>query len=632
MFKDIKGNIAIAIVVILVAILSGVSLASVSFRDTSGFRLQLDGIQQFHLLRSEVGRGRLIAGHLESMTSPPRQNVLPRRSIDVQFGSHRTAYNANTRVEVLDMGTDEKGYLIRTLITASRGDSGDRLTDEHKSPVKRYGENTLRSLQTLALFHYFTDKDLYVVDTPGSIVFHEEDIIYGRVHSNTDIYMRQNSWPEFHGLVSTGGRLRVSGGGTNYPRDEIILGPEPGLIENHPTIAFEPSADRVRTHGRMLFGGNERDDAIAFVTVEGASYELRVGEIVTESDPPEEWIEGYNQFTIYDSYPPYGPVGDSAGYNRIPRTDTLWSEPALGRVVNSSVFVPMQLWISGEFAGRQTWASSHDIYLKDDLTYQGTPVGQRPDGIDEDGNQTLPVNTRDYLGIISEESIYIQYGHWSPADSMRHRPNTNDIYMYGAYCAVAESENPWEEGMVTIQYARPKGATPPQYNRGEFFWYIDLHLFDYPTTSSTPWPPGLDYPWYNPLWPEPGVILNVPGMPNWTPNPHNVPEVVEGRGDIWIFGSLNQRRRGAVGFPGPWHDTGIWDIHNEISPNTIPTYGRSAPNRVGYGKRYHTDERFKHTGPPHYPLIIMEDYDTGELMDLGYTTLRWIFKKPPSSF
>lgn len=75
-----------------------------------------------------------------------------------------------------------------------------------------------------------------------------------------------------------------------------------------------------------------------------------------------------------------------------------------------------------------------------------------------------------------------------------------------------------------------------------------------------------------------------------------------------------------------------WNIDGEINPNIMPTYGAVPPGRTGYGKRYHTDLRFETTGPPHYPVIRFEGYETQELMDLGFLTRRWIFKTPPTNF
>ncbi len=647
---NIKGNIGIAIVVALVAIFSGISLAAIAFRDTVAFSNQLDGIQQFHYIRSEVGRGRLAASHLETMDNPARDNLLPIKRRRVEFNRFRTVYRARTRVSIRDE-RGEKSFLIRTLLAGVRG-RDDTQAPELQSQSKRYAENRIRSLQSLAVFHYFSDIDEERNAVPGNIRFYAGDIVHGRVHSNTDIWIRQNSWPRFYDLVSTSGQIRVyPGGGTVYPKEHIFRG---GLIENYQRIVFDPTANAVRRNASTPFGTHENDEKIAFVTIEGTAFRSKIGEISINSPSSEsDWIEEVNQFTVYDSYPPYGPVGNEIGVNRIAMPDTVWREGPTGTASGGSNWVPMELWISGQVTGSQTWASSHEIFIKDDITYTNTQPGLRPDGLNESGETTLPVNPTDYFGLISEESIWIQYGHNCPEDSIRRRPNTNSIYMYGAYCAVGQGTETWEDGIVSFQYQFPKGSTPDQYwdsgpmrvdrnarqgsstpdqYRGDRkYTKIDLHRFHYPTTLQQPWPLGLDYPWYNPLWPEPGNVFGVPAIPN----PDNRPRVVRLRGNIWLFGSIAQRRRGYVRRSGtPSFDTGLWDIDNSIDPDSPPRYGAPPPNLgpAGYDKRYHFDKRFERHSPPDFPLIIFEGYDSDELRDLGFLTLRWEFKSPPSNF
>ncbi len=446
----------------------------------------------------------------------------------------------------------------------------------------------------LSAFHKFIDISRGTDDRREGFPFHESHIIDSRFHSNSDIWLKRNDWPTFHGLVTTSGQVRVTtiDNGTDFPEEEIFLG---GFIENHEPVHLPDRAEEVRNEGIWPFGRDERDDAIAYVTVNGNRYSSRIGEIREEDtdDPEFEWIEGYNQFTIYDSYPPYGPVGEEVGVNRISRVDTIWTEGPEGIVENTSVFVPMELWISGSFEGKQTWASSHDIYLKGDLTYENTPVGQKPDD--------NPVNETDFLGIISEKSIYIKYGHWCPVEQRRMKPNTEDIYMYGAYGAFGESHIPWEDGVLSFEYQYPKGSTPDQVWNGERYTNIDLHLFKYPTSPANPWPPGLDYPWYNPLWPEPGSILHVAGMPDYTPNPHNADPIAQNRGNAWLFGSVAQRRRGNTGITSFGFRLYPWDIDNEIRPHTRPTYGSVMSGYTGYNKKYFGDSRFNETAPPHFP-------------------------------
>src|SRR5690554_2452771 len=138
--KSQKGSLGIALVVALLAILSGASLSLVAFRDLHSMRLQLDQTQQFHLLRSEVGRGRLVASVYEGMEYPPPVTSLPMRYINIDFGTHRTQFRTLTKISTTD-DFASIGFLIRTLITATRG-SGTlvseqmRRSEEHTSELQ----------------------------------------------------------------------------------------------------------------------------------------------------------------------------------------------------------------------------------------------------------------------------------------------------------------------------------------------------------------------------------------------------------------------------------------------------------------------------------------------------------------
>jgi hypothetical protein len=616
--KNSKGSIALALVVAVIGVLSGVSLASIAFRDSNSFRQQLEAVQEFHYLRSEVGRGRIVASVFEGEDNPPPQAALPIRKLNVNFGNYRTVYSANTKLSTQAQFA-QTGFIIKSLISAVRG-GGDIVTAEQQSPVKRYGENFIRSLQTMAIFHYFSDEDLDASGIPGNIRFWGPDVVYGRVHSNTDIYIRQagggsnNGWPTFHGLVTTAGEVLVyPGGGSNYPLDDVFRG---GLIENYPRVAFDPDAALIRRNGVWPFGHASDENRIAFVDLDGGSFTSWDGNIV--SGPVEE-------FVVYDSYPPYGQVGDSIGVNYITRRDTIWTPGPQGNLNNQSAFVPFELWISGSVRGRQTWGCSHNIYLKDDITYEGTIMGQPPDG---GPDELYPVNSRDYFGLVSEKHILIQYGYRDPVDSLRYKPNTNNIYIYGALCAMGEgsgSQLDHDAGVFSFQYHFPKGSTPDQFYQGEYYTKIDLHRFRYPTTAFDPWPPTLDYPWYNPLWPEPGPA-NPPIVA-----PAGTPTVTYLRGVINLYGSVAQRRRGFVRRSGNADfDTGIWDLPDHVygaPPNTLPGGSPS-----GYDKNYNFDTRFENVGPPDFPLVKFEGYDSDELMDLGYSSVSWVFKAPPQNF
>ena len=624
--NNCKGSVTLGIVVAIVAVFSGVSLSSVAFNDSHRFEQQLDAVQQFHFLRSEVGRGRFLVNYFESKSNSPLQSSLPIRLMVIEFDKHRKVYQAKTKLDLHRLEYDS-GYSIRSLISTVPNKESTSGAELHSS-VKRYGENQVRYPPTIAIFHYFSDIDEERDGVAGNIRFCNGEVIYGRVHSNTDIWIGGPPWPTFHGLVTTAGDIKHIGG--QYNRDEVFRG---GLIENYHRVVFEPSAQLVRSNGSTPLGTKSSDNRIAYITIDGSTFNTMIGEVVEENHPVH-WIEGVNRFTIYNSYPPYGPVGDSIGVNRILRKDTVWTVGPSGSLRNASAFIPMKTWISGNVGGRQTWASSHDIWLKGDITYDSTIPGQRPDGIDDNGNLTRHVNRSDYFGLISEGSIWIQYGHKDPRDSVRYKLNTESIYLYGAYCAVGQGDNAWDDGIFSFEYQFPKGSTPPQYWYSEKFKNIDLHRFRYPTSMVNPWPVGLDYPWYNPLWPEPGEIYGFPGFPV-TPNPHNAQTIVKLRGNIWLYGSIAQRRRGYVRRSGGIDfDTGIWDVDNMLNPFTPPRYGSPSPDigPIGYDKKYHGDTRFEGVGPPDYPLVRFEGNGLEEHMDSGYTTKSWIFKKPPVNF
>jgi hypothetical protein len=428
----------------------------------------------------------------------------------------------------------------------------------------------------------YYDKFLGLDGVEGNFRFTGLDVINGRVHSNTDIWIRNYmGWPTFNDLVTTSGSIRVyPGGGTNYPEETIFPG---GLIENYPEIKGSLSADKVRMNGIRPFGSVQYDNRIAFVTINGSTYNSFIGTIV--EGPVEEFI-------IYDSYPPYGPVGDSLGVNYITRKDTVWTAGPSGTLIDQSVFVPFELWISGNVGGRQTWASAANIYIKDDLTYQNTIPGQPPDG---GPAGEYPYNETDALALISEKSIYVQYGYRHPQDSLRYKPNTQGIYIYGLLIAAGDDEpNPFDAGIFTFQYQFPKGSTPPQTWNDLDYSNIDLHRFRYPTTAFHPWPPGLDYPWYNPLWPEPGPIYQVPAIPN----PDGLPSVTYLRGTIYLYGGTATRRAGFVRRSGHHdYDTGIWDIENHVFG--APTSILSPPGgAIGYDKDYYYDTRLSSVSPP----------------------------------
>ena len=133
-----------------------------------------------------------------------------------------------------------------------------------------------------------------------------------------------------------------------------------------------------------------------------------------------------------------------------------------------------------------------------------------------------------------------------------------------------------------------------------------MHKRRYPQTLAAPWPPNIDYPYYNPLWPELNPYLE--------------------RGTIHLYGSVAQRRRGYVHrnyvdseYQNP---DGVWnppiDWCGIVTTNAVPLLapptagvtlngqavnapGTANPNGTGYRtKDYVYDSRWKYISTPDF--------------------------------
>jgi len=580
--KNQRGEIAIAILVSIMALMSGLSLSMVAGRDANAAIYQMDQVQEFSLLRSELRRGFTLTSSISTSTT---SITLPIRYVQISSGESRTTYAMKTRVgtESVPQGmqhTTRRG--IQAKIKAFRRPIGyvDYNGTTSKSPIETYGIKYIQK-RTFAGYMYLSNIDESENDDP--VYFYGYDEIWGRVHSNTDIWLKGvGGWPVFHDHVSTAGYIRYYS--TPPDPEEIFLD---GYTEETGQIEFNPTAILIRQNGGVMW--NEYD--IAFVVLERKDYNAWLGDV--DEYPPDSMI-------VYNMYPPYGPVGDSIGCNMVALKDTTWLSGSSGTIEGSSRMVEAgELWISGTCQGEQTWGSEGDMRLVDDLLYFYTEKGDPPDGSAED----VPENISDYLGLVSEKHIYIQYGIFDPRDTLRHHYNCDSydegIWIYGALAALGDGEgNSHEDGMFTFEYQYPHYSTINNWFQNEFFDYVDLHLCYYPPNNPPFWPypqaaypyaQSPDYPWYNPIWPE------------------EVP--YRERGQIHLYGSVAQVRRGFVHRSGndPL-DCGNWNLE-DYWYHPLDTSGQNVPGTPttksgsGYDKDYHYDNRFIDHPPPDFPEV-----------------------------
>jgi len=434
---------------------------------------------------------------------------------------------------------------------------------------------------------YYTQQE----QTPhgNNAYFYGYDNINGIVRTNGDLYIKQagggdnNGWPRFNAPVIIGGHVISTPG--NYPLDQVFPA---GLTEECPGSAI-PSDNPARESGIQIGNGNG-EDHIFLIEVEGSSYSGWQGELGTPYRA---------QAIVYDEYPP---AGDSLFVNNFTLRDTLWTALPGGPCNDREFFVDGELWIKGEFSGKQTWTSSGKLKLIGDITLSNTVPGQDP--IDND---------TDFVNLLSEKSIELKYGYKNPADSVRIHPmcapDSEPHYIYANLYAIGDGQgNSLQDGVFTYEYQHPHPSTPAvevnmQYPDGtqemvHFDWF-DLHRRYYPQTAANPWPSPalgqqrLDLPWYNPLWPEAKPYLE--------------------RGTINLWGNIYQRRRGFMHrshndseYPS---NSGVWNIEIDrcgypTNPVLIldPVFGDqlglisrnfpgAAGSGTGYKKAYYPDLR-----------------------------------------
>ncbi len=618
MFKKPSGNIAIAMLLMVIASMSGFTLSSLAMRDVAAFQYDFEGFQSMLFLRSEAYRGQKIAQKLGTVLIPIRTSV---RNIAVTNSALRKTFTIQSLLvqggliaaEDVVMGDQRQMTQVRSLVKSKSGIGQTAMMNPRFSMIRKYGVYTLET-ETFAKFMYFTDTDESMGEQ--NVYFYGPDLVYGRVHSNSDIWIKQagggtnSGWPTFHGWVTTHGEIQSFSG--SYQEDQVFQG---GLTEGYPYTIFPDEATTIRRNGTTVGPPYFSEDHIMFVEVDGTGYTAYLGEIL---DPyPQE-------ADVHNPYPPADP--DTYLYtNNYSVRDTAWSFYSSSSSHNRSNFVYSKLWIHGTFGSYQTWGCADTMYLLDDIELNNTMPGANPIN-----------NTLDVVGLVSEKSIVVKYGYRDPVDSLRYHgtsgPDTGfgGIWIYAAMAALGDGGgNSFGDGVFTFEYQHPHPSVPDVMATvggvPTLFTRIDLHRRHFPQTYAHAWPPLIDFPWYNPLWPERAPYLE--------------------RGYISLYGSVSQRRRGFVHrsfYDSEWPSDGVWNqpidyCGGSSSPAAVthndPVFGFQLTTRdwpgasgtgTGYKKNYHYDDRFYKTSPIDFPEV-------NRLDETPFQAINWVIKRPPEN-
>ncbi len=607
-----KGNLGLAMAVVIIAFLSSVTMTGIALKDAVASRMQFDALQETHMLRYQAFRGLMAC---RAIDYSGEGFSLQLQKFEVMTTDARTTYFMQTKILKSNVSTGgglytTNGYTVQSLVTAKRGGGSGIYWSRNYSPVRKYAEKDIRR-STFAGYHYFSDIDQSenadLGADAGKVYFYGPDVIYGRVHSNTDIWVEQlgggnnDGWPTFFGDVSTSGQIRCLSGTVPY---ETIF--KSHYYEHVPQLEFDSHATAIEAGPLFPYPEDPTGKTIMLVRVNGGGFSSWIGTIQQAASP--ESIDCYA--------PPYPPAqGDELFWYWLNREDTLWTQGPTGAVINSSIYCKNKTWIEGTFSGKQTWGCKDTLSLIGDIKLTGTGIGINPDG----GTTPGAGNTSDFVGLVSEERINIKYGYRDPEDSLRyHRtigpdgygPGTG-IWIYAAVCALGDGNGDChKDGVFTFEYQHPHPSTPDIRIGNRVYTKVDLHVRPYPQTTAAPWPGNLDYPWFNPLWPEFAPYLE--------------------RGYIHLYGSVAQRRRGFVhrSTGDPANHDGTWNFANYkygAGSQGINYPGTSGAG-VGYKKDYHFDNRFSFTQPPNFP----ETHTRAGLTP--FDSESWKFKKPPINF
>ncbi len=610
-----RGNLALALVLAVMGVMSGVTMSSLAMRDAVGLTYDYDSVQALHCLRSETQRGKTI---VEKAGVTGTSFFLNDRYVQVASSNSKMTVFLRSKLvqddfQIAEGGFRVGGYTLKTTATPSRGIRNNFFGRRNDSIVRRYGEYRLRRT-SFSEFHYFTDNESAVHGDNIRVKFWGPDVISGRVHSNTDIYVQNagggnnGNWPLFWDLVTTAGEIKSYSntppydGGPQIPYQQVFRG---GYIENYHTYEYPPLANNIRNFGQPVGFPNETN-RIFYVQVNGTSYNISLGTVTENRDFAD----------VYPYFPP--PTGTPILRNVFTNRDTVWTSWPSFSIINGSAFFFNKVWLKGNFRGMQTIGSADTLYLVGDITYFGTTPGSPPD---TPGNW----NRSDITGLVSEKSIIIKYGYRDPEDSTRYHPNCGadgmGIYIYGALCALGQGDTSFQDGVFSYEYQHPHPSTPSYNVNGQIYSRIDLHRYRYPAVHGiTTWPtlpPGsqvvrrqaLDLPYYNPLWPERQPFTE--------------------RGTINLWGSVAQRRRGFVHRSGNDGDypsnSGVWNVPLDMCGYPVNSnwteavvqggqqlvfqpinYPGASGTGTGYKKNYNFDDRFKYTSPIHFPDVNLQ--------------------------
>ncbi len=488
---------------------------------------------------------------------------------------------------------------------------------------------------------YLADRMRSVMPEQFNVKLYGTSQFRGDVHSNENIVIAAGSRPTFDGFTSAHNRIRYDNGqpadlnntnifadgGKEYVKKKHLPDTADKLI-NIASTPFDSTAD------------------IVYVKIDGSTYQSMYANI-SETQvqiPVYSWFpaDDAQARDIISSGRNWYEDAHVIWTNTVTKYDTTWTPGPSGIAENSKFWLNTTLWIEGTITGVQSWGSSKDIYITNDILYSSTFPGYHPDGYNPNyDDYSEQINTEDYFFLISESSIYIKYKHRDPfQNNILRADNCQNTILYGVFAAIGIGDtesDPYEwynASKFTYEYMLPHYGLKDFYSISPatqndtlytdviYHRYIiadpetvpdslKMYCLNNPTNFVTATGTGIGSisakdvnPGYHNSYPNADVNYTPPmiayDFPGYNPvGPENIQDLNFQRGSLAMFGSLIVRRIGYFYISGGdinRHQGAEWDFENHL-------YGTTT-SPAGYDCRYlFYDSRLKSLDLPEIPEL-----------------------------
>ncbi len=503
--------------------------------------------------------------------------------------------------------------------------------------------------ENVSNYNFFMDKMKTDLPEQDDCMFWGGDEFFGKIHSNDNIYIRNNFPPLFHDYVTAHNQILFDSTEPAILNDTNVF--MDGAEEYNPKKHLSGSADELRSIATTPF---DPTADIVYVKINGSNYQSMYAQI-TESQvqiPVYSWYPADDDQArdIINNGGNWYEDANVIWTNTVTKYDTTWTPGPSGTSENNQFWLESTLWIEGTITGMQTWGSSEDVYITSDILYTDTPVGNTPDGFNPQMNDyTDPVNTNDYFGLVTEGSIYIKYKHRDPfQNNILRDDNCSDIHLYGCYAAIGygdteEGPDSWRNvSKLTYEYKYPHiglkdFASISPYTLNDTT-YSDVVYHRYITDDPSEVPDNLkmycirkptdhvqypllstianvrtlnpsyhnSYPNTNPENTPPMIAFDLPG---YNPaGPELVSDLATERGDINLYGSLAIRRMSYIHISGADPDR-----HEDAEWNSETCKYGALTWSAGYGRNLFADARLENIDLPGIPKVYNMDFRRASL-------------------